>query len=246
MSKPRSGKQRIEAFNFRPGQSLGRHYEVVQKLGGGWEGEVYSIRERSTGIERAAKFFFPHRNVGDKTARTYANKLHKLRNCPILIQYHGQDTVWFRNTEITFLVSEYVEGELLTEFLARQPGKRLRPFAAIHLLHALASGMEEIHRRGEYHGDLHSENVIVLRHGLRFDLKLIDLFHWDAKETENIEEDVVDLVRIFYDALGGAKHYANQPPEVKAICCGLKRSLILKKFKTAGWLRAHLEAMEWS
>jgi tRNA A-37 threonylcarbamoyl transferase component Bud32 len=228
------------------GNGRGQHYEVIQKLGGGWEGEVYIIRERSTEIERAAKFFFPHRNVNGKTAHHYATKLHKLRNCPILIHYHGQETVWFRNVEITYLISEFVEGELLTDFIARQPGKRLRPFAAVHLLHALASGMEAIHRVGEYHGDLHAENVIVQRHGLGFDLKLIDLFHWDSRQAENIKEDVVDLVRIFYDALGGAKHYAKQPPEVKAICCGLKRSLILKKFKTAGWLKAHLEAMEWS
>ena len=38
-----------------------------------------------------------------------------------------------------------------------------------------------------------------------------------------------DLIRIFYDAIGGAKHYRKQPPEVKAICCGLKRSLILRE-----------------
>lgn len=237
---------RIKAFDFRPGQLLGRHYEVVRKLGGGWEGEVYSIRERSTGIERAAKFFFPHRNVRGQTARRYATKLHKLRNCPIVIHYHGQDTVWFKNVEITFLVSEFVEGELLSHFLERQPGHRLRAFAGLHLLHALAKGMEDIHRMGEYHGDLHTDNVIVQRLGLGFDLKLIDLFYWDASKSENIQEDVVDLVRIFYDALGGAKFYSRQPPEVKAICCGLKRTLILKKFRTAGKLREFLEALEWS
>jgi len=51
---------------------------------------------------------------------------------------------------------------------------------------------------------------------------------------------------LFYDALGGAKHYARQPQEVKTICSGLKRSLILKKFKSAGQLRRYLETMKWS
>jgi hypothetical protein len=50
---------------------------------------------------------------------------------------------------------------------------------------------------------------------------------------------------MFYDALGGQKHYARQPAEVKAICCGLKRSLIIQKFRTAGHLRRYLESMEW-
>ena len=30
------------------------------------------------------------------------------------------------------------------------------------------------------------------------------------------------------------------------ICCGLKRSLILKKFRNAGELRTHLETRAWS
>ena len=52
-------------------------------------------------------------------------------------------------------------------------------------------------------------------------------------------------VEIFYEAVGGRRLYARQPSEVKAICCGLKRSLILKKFRTAGQLRQYLETMEW-
>jgi len=33
---------------------------------------------------------------------------------------------------------------------------------------------------------------------------------------------------------------------VKQICLGLKRSLILKKFRTVRRLREHLEALQWS
>jgi len=241
-TKPRS---RIDAFNFPPGRTLAGRYDVVARLGGGWEGEVYRVRERPTGIERTAKLFFPHRNIRDKAARFYANKLHKLRQCPIVIQYHTHGSTIYRGVPITFLVSEFVEGELLSRFIERQPGKRLPPFQAVHLLHALTSGIDAIHKMGEYHGDLHSDNVIVQRFGLGFDLKLLDMFHWGAPRAENIHNDVLNLIRIFYDALGGQKHYARLPREVKSICCGLKRSLILRKFRTAGRLRAHLETMEW-
>ena len=48
------------------------------------------------------------------------------------------------------------------------------------------------------------------------------------------------------DVVGGKKHYARQPAEVKEICCGLKRSLIIAKFRTTMQLRQHLETMEWS
>lgn len=236
----------IAAFNLQPGRIVARKYEILAHLGTGWEGEVYLIRERSTGIERAAKFFFPQRNLGDRTATRYARKLHKLHHCPIVIQYHTQETITWKGIAVTFLVSDFVEGELLSDFLARQPGKRLPAFPALHLLHALASGIECIHQMREYHGDLHSENIIIQRYGLGFDLKLLDLFHWGAPRPENIHDDVIDLIRIFYEALGGRRHYARQPPEIKAICCGLKHSLILKKFKTAGQLREYLETMQWN
>jgi hypothetical protein len=54
------------------------------------------------------------------------------------------------------------------------------------------------------------------------------------------------LIQLFYEILGGQRYYARQPAEIKAICCGLKHSLISKKFRTAGQLRAYLETMEWA
>ena len=236
---------RIESFDFWSGRVLSGRYEVISLLGTGYEGEVYLVRERATGIERAAKFFFPHRNPNDRAARMYANKLHKLRHCPIVIQYHSQDSVRVKGVPVTFLVSDFVEGELFSEFLKRQPGGRLQPFSALHFLHALSSGMECVHHSREYHGDLHGDNIIVGRYGLGFELKLLDVYHWKGSKRDTIQFDVVEMVRTFYEALGGSRYYARQPPEIKAICCGLKRSLILKKFRTAGELKSYLETMEW-
>lgn len=236
----------VESFNFRPGERIGERYEVLERLGVGWEGEVYKLREVDTGIVRAGKFFFPHRNRGRKASRVYARKLHKLRAFPILIQYHASDVVRRNGDRVVFLVSEFVEGELLSQFLARQRGKRIGVFQGLHFLHAMAAGMEGIHAAREYHGDLHSGNIIVRRFGISFDLKLLDMYHYGPATAADIQDDVCDLVRLFYDAIGGAKHYAHHPPEVKAICRGLKRSLILKQYRTAGQLRHYLETMEWS
>lgn len=237
---------KLDSFNLAPGQVLANKYEVIEKLGGGWEGEVYLVSERASRIERTAKLFFPQRNIRDRASNFYAKKLHKLRHCPIIIQYHTQDTFYFDGIPIRFLVSEYVEGERLSQFVARQRGKRLSPFQALHLLYALVTGIECVHMEGEYHGDLHGDNIIVQRYGLTFDVKLIDMFHWGSPRTENIHEDVVDLIRLFYDTLGGSRFYKQQPPEVKQIVCGLKRSLILKRYRSAHKLREHLETMQWT
>jgi tRNA A-37 threonylcarbamoyl transferase component Bud32 len=235
----------INSFNFQAGRILVQKYEIMSLLGSGWEGEVYKVRERAIGIERAAKFFFPQRNVHNRAIKFYAKKLHKLHHCPIVIQYLTQEHMVFRRIPITFLVSEYVEGELLSTYLKKQPGKRLHPFEGLHLLHALAAGVEEIHRVREYHGDLHDDNIIIKRSGLSFQVKLVDVYNWGAPSAENIRDDVCDLIRLFYDAIGGARFYAKQRNEIKEICCGLKRSLIIRKFRTAGHLRHYLEAMTW-
>ena len=241
----RSLRNEIKSFDLAPGRTLAKKYEVIAPLGSGWEGEVYRIREKSTGIERAAKLFFPQRNLRNKTAKAYATKLHKLRDCPIVIHYHTEETVVIQRMPITVLVSEYVEGELLSAFLERQPGKRLHPFQALHLLYALAAGITDIHRKREYHGDLHPENVIVTRYGLGFELKILDLIQWEAPKREAMQDDICDAVRIFYDALGGTRSYARQSQQIKSIVRGNKRSLILKRFPTAMHLRVHLETYRW-
>lgn len=241
----KSNPPRIDFFHFDPGKKLVHKYEIVDQLGEGWEGEVYLLRELTSGIECAGKFFYPDRNLKNKALIRYARKLHKLRHCPIITQYHNRETIIYRRHTINFLVSDFVEGDLLTTFLKRQPGGRLNAFQALHLLHSLASGMEGIHHVREYHGDLHAQNIIIHRFGLGFELKILDFYHWNSPKQEAIEDDVCDMIKLFYDALGGKKHYAKQPKAVKEICCGLKRSLILKKYRTAGRLRVALENMSW-
>jgi serine/threonine protein kinase len=237
--------KKIETFDLAEGRVLARKYAVVELLGSGWEGEVYKMQELRSGIERAAKLFFPHRNLRNRTSTQYARKLHNLRHCPIVIQYHAEEMFWFRSMLVTMLVSDFVEGELLTDFLKSQPGNRLAPFQALHLLHALAVGLEQIHLQREYHGDLHASNVMVSRFGLGFDLKLIDIFQRASRKRWGMQDDICDAVRIFYDSLGGARFYPRHPSVIKDICCGLKRTLILKKFPTTTQLRKHLETMEW-
>jgi serine/threonine protein kinase len=236
---------RIESFDLEPGRVIAGKYRILSKLGSGWESDVFRIAEVRTDIERTAKLFYPERNPGDRTLKRYARKLHKLRHCPIVIQYHTEGAFRYRGQQVSFLVSEYVAGDTLCDFLKERPGRRLGPFEAVHLLYTLAKGVEAIHLVGEYHGDLHDDNIIVSRFGLEFEIKLLDLFHWDKPKRENRKDDICDLARILYEATGGPRHYAKQPLAIRYICSGLRRSLILKKFPTVAKLCRHLETMEW-
>ncbi len=232
-------------FDLSKGYILANKYEIISLLGAGVEGEVYLTRERETGIERAAKFFFPHKDPDNESMKRNARKLYKIRNCNEIIQYHTHERIRFKNQWITCLISEYVEGEVLSKYLANLKGQRLHYYEALHLLYAITRGLQVIHALGEYHGDLHDGNIFVKQVGLGYQVKLIDVMDWRDSPPANIRKDVCDLVRIFYDLVGGQKHYAKMPPQVKSICCGLKISLIERKFRNAGILKTYLENMEW-
>ena len=236
---------KIDKFDLTPGRIIAKKYEVQQFLGAGYEGEVYKIIELETGIERAAKLYYPHRNLNNKNAKYFAKQLHKLQECPIVIHYHTKETIIFKRTPITVLISEYVEGELLKSYVKKFPGKKLSPYQGIHLLYSLAKGIELVHSMNEFHGDLHSDNIVVNKFGLEFDLKILDFYFAKNSKREGRRGDLLNLIKIFYESIGGATHYAKQPEPIKQICCGLNSGLTLKKFPNVSQLRMHLEAMSW-
>ena len=96
---------KIDKFRILPGRIIGGKYVVDAKLGGGWEGEVYRVQETRTGVTRAAKLFYPKRNIRDRAVRFYAKKLDRLRKCPIVIQYHHSETIRYRGVPISCLIS---------------------------------------------------------------------------------------------------------------------------------------------
>jgi serine/threonine protein kinase len=232
-------------FDFQPGKVVAGKYEIERALGSGWEGEVYAIVERSTGIRRAAKFYYPHRDPTGHAAIVYARKLDALRHCPILMQYHHQEITVFRRKRVVVVISELVEGEKLSEFLSRQPQHRLSTFEALHVLHALAKGIAPIHARGEYHGDIHDDNIMIRRQGITFEVRLLDFFDLGRPTRSKIHKDVLNLIQVFHVIVGGQQRYAQQPRIVKEIIRGLKCTLILGRFGSAGDIQRHLESLEW-
>src|SRR5665213_115905 len=232
-------------FDFPPGRIVAGKYQIVAQLGSGYEGEVYAIVERVTGIRRAAKFYYPHRDPSGKAAIVYARKLDALRHCPILMQYHHQEIAYFKRQKVMVVISELVEGQKLSAFMAQQPGQCLSTFEALHVLHVLAKGIAPIHERGEYHGDIHDDNIMVRRQGIGFQVKLLDFFDLGRPTKSKIHKDVLNLVQVFHTLVGGRHRYAEQPKVVKDIVRGLKDSLILERFKSAGGIQRHLENLEW-
>jgi len=236
---------KVKRFDFPQGRVVAGKYAIERPLGSGWEGEVYAIVERATGIRRAAKFYYPNRDPMGKAAINYARKLDALRHCPILMQYHHQETAVVKKKKVLVVISELVEGVKLSQFLARQPRHRLITFEALHVLYTLARGIAPIHARGEYHGDIHDENIMIRRAGIGFEVKLLDFFDLGKPTRAKIRKDVLNLIEVFHTIVGGRDAYAKQPKVVKDIIRGLKDSLILDRFESAGDIQRHLENLTW-
>ena len=44
--------------------------------------EVYQVKELLTGVEHAAKFFFPHRNIANKAVKFHAKEITQIKKLP--------------------------------------------------------------------------------------------------------------------------------------------------------------------
>lgn len=231
-------------YALAEGGRLGKHYTVLDFLGDGYEGEVYKVAEKTTEIIRAAKLFYKKNELQKQPHVSYARRLHQLRSCPIVIQYHHQDRVQIKGQQVDFLVSDFVDGDVLSDYIISFPQKRLQPFEALHLFYAIVKGVEQIHQLNEYHGDIHSNNIMVKRKGLKYSVYLIDLIHLGKSTKAKIQEDVYDLIQLLHEIIGGTKYYQKMPQHIKDIIMGRKKKLIAQKFKNAADLRRFLENYE--
>jgi len=227
------------------GRRLGSRYRVESLIGQGSEGAVYSVIDIATGIRRAAKLFRPGVDRRGRLTTRHAQKLNRLRYCNIVLQYLHSETVRVRGEKLTALVSELCEGVQLERFIEQQPGRRMSTFMALCLLQTLVEGLEEVHLAGEYHADVHTQNIMVQPRGVGFELKLIDFYEWGRTTKSKQQQDILDAVKVFYEMLGGRRVYRRLPDEVKYVCAGLQTKHILKRFPTMADLNAYLSSFEW-
>jgi serine/threonine protein kinase len=162
------------------------------------------------------------------------------------MHYRTQETVSIAGLPVSFVVWDQINGMQLEDFVAQQKDGRLSLFEALHLLHAVASGLDAIHSMQEYHGNIAAENIIVRRKGIGFQVKLINMSLEDRPVSRTIYEDVVNLVKIFANIVTPPRHSAKIPDSVKSLYSNLKTVRTSDRLKNAGALKKHLETMLWS
>ena len=157
-------------------------YEIVAPVGAGGMGEVY--RAQDTRLERtvAVKVLSSQLSSSPELRQRFereAKTISKLSHPHICALY---DVGQADGTE--FLVMEYLEGETLTQRLARGP---LPPDQVLRYGIEMAQALDQAHRHGIVHRDLKPGNVMVSKSGVKLlDFGLAKAFErpLDAAERE--------------------------------------------------------------
>ena len=142
------------------------HYQIGPRLGSGGMGEVYVADDRRLGRQVALKFLPPdRRRDADSRARLFreAQAASLLQSPHIAVTY---DLV--EHEDSMFIAMEYVDGELISERVARGP---LPVADAVDIAAQVADALDEAHGRGVTHRDIKSANLIQTRRGL---VKVLD------------------------------------------------------------------------
>jgi len=142
-------------MTLSPGTTLG-NFEIIAPIGAGGMGEVYRARDRRLDRDVALKIL-PEAVARDpdRTAR-FAREARTLAalNHPHIAQLHGLEEAG----EICALVMELVEGEDLSQLIARGP---LPLDDALPIARQIADALEAAHDAGIIHRDLKPANIKV-------------------------------------------------------------------------------------
>ena len=150
-------------------------YEILSALGAGGMGEVYRARDTTLGRQVAIKVL-PDAFAQDaerlarfeREAKTLASLNH-----PHIAQIYGLE----RSSGVQALVMELVEGEDLSQRLARGP---IPLDEALPIARQIAEALEAAHEQGVIHRDLKPANIKVTPDGL---VKVLDFGLAKLSET---------------------------------------------------------------
>ncbi|MGE5344984.1 MAG: protein kinase domain-containing protein, partial [Acidithiobacillales bacterium] len=137
-------------------------YEIVAPLGAGGMGEVYKAKDTRLGRDVALKVLPEQFSSSPESRQRFereARSISQLSHPRICALYDIG-----REGETEYLVMEYLEGETLSERLARGP---LSLEQTLRYGSDIANALDEAHRQGVVHRDLKPGNVMLTKTGVK-------------------------------------------------------------------------------
>ena len=149
---------------FSPGATLS-HYRIISKIGAGGMGQVYRAQDTELGRPVALKFLFTELAAHQSRLNRFiqeAKAASALNHPNILTVYEIG-----RAEGLTFIATEFVDGETLRQYMRRNP--KLIEILDIGI--QIASALVAAHAAGIVHRDIKPDNIMVRSDGI---VKLLD------------------------------------------------------------------------
>jgi len=151
------------------GRVLRERYVILEKLATGVRGTVFRALDRYgtslAGVERqvALKVMYTGGQDPDQILQDLAVELREVqalshRN---IVKVFELD----RDGDVIFFTMELLDGELLSDLLARMSPAPMNRMQAWQVIRQLGAGLQHAHERGVVHGDLTPQNVFITRSG---------------------------------------------------------------------------------
>lgn len=153
------------------GFSLGK-YKLLDLLGKGGMSSVY-LAEHVLMRRRCAIKVLPSKRVNDSS---YLARFHREAQAvasvdhPNIVRAYDVDCAQDRDSQIHFLVMEYVTGQSLQELIVRSGPAEYAD--AIEYVRQAADGLEHAHRAGLVHRDIKPANILIDPNGV---IKILDM-----------------------------------------------------------------------
>ncbi len=158
------------AVGLSPGDTVGQ-YKVLQFLGEGGMGTVYSVEHVALGRQYALKVLRTRVIERDPTAAQ--RFLREARTAARVRHPNIVDVFDFGHVPDgrPYFVMELLEGESLTDRVARGP---LPPSEVVTIARQLGEALAAAHERGVIHADVTPSNVLVVPSSEQLHVKLVD------------------------------------------------------------------------
>jgi serine/threonine protein kinase/tetratricopeptide (TPR) repeat protein len=165
---------RKPAVGERLGGPDGLRFEIIEELGGGAMGQVFSAWDEELQREVALKFLLRPEGLGGtpliSLLRREARAIAHLDHENIVRIFDVSELAGAsKEPGVPCLVMERLEGESLGALLQREKPLGLR--RSLEIMSAVAAGLAHAHERGIVHRDLKPSNVFITRQGT---VKLLD------------------------------------------------------------------------
>ncbi len=179
---------KIRPFGLRRGKRI-NGYKIEERLGRGWEGEVYRVTEEYSKGQRVMKLFDPDQ-YRSKHMYRYSRMLEGIADVGGVVRFYHAG--YWEERDCYYLVMQYVDGKPLDKCVATRP---MPLFRALRIVRELLKVVGDCHTRKYRVGDIHPGNVVLVEGDKPF---IIDFDLSKGLDEEGAIEDLTATCKLLY------------------------------------------------